>query len=348
MRRRIPTLLSAALTVPLVATGCAISEGGPNSLVFVSYGQGAYQAGQRSAWLDPYEKKTGTMVTIDGPSSNAKLKAMVEAGKVTWDVVDTDASAAAAVCGSLLEPIDMGPLADSFPKGSLTDCGVPDAFFGMMLMYDTKVYGDHPPTRMADFFDPRKFPGRRIIYGGDPSVGTIEAALLADGVPRDALYPLDVPRALSMYDRIRPELTITSTYGDQQQRMAGGQADMALIVSARAFSLLKAGATNWKVVPGIPVPVTWDVLVVPKGTPRADEAKRLIRFASEPAQAAAFAASAGVGPANTAAPPPATEIGRELDIWGDGKEDLRVLSDVRWWAANRTMLVKAWSDWRTG
>ncbi|GAA1028630.1 MULTISPECIES: extracellular solute-binding protein [Amycolatopsis] len=346
MRRRIPTLLSAALL--LTTAGCAISEGGSNSLVFASYGQGAYQAGQRAAWLDPYEQQTGTTVTIDGPSSNAKLKAMVEAGKVTWDVVDTDASAAAAVCGSLLEPVDMGAQAAGFPEGSLTDCGVPDAFFGMMLMYDSKVYGKNPPAKLADFFDPKQFPGRRIIYGGDPSVGTIEAALLADGVPRDKLYPLDMRRALRMYDRIRPQLSITSTYGDQQQRMAGGQADMALIVSARAFSLLKAGATNWKVVPGIPVPVTWDVLVVPKGTARAEEAKKLIRFASQPAQAADFAARAGVGPANTAAPAARSEIGRQLDIWGEGKEDLRVLSNVRYWAANRPELVKAWSDWTTG
>ncbi|MFD9891487.1 extracellular solute-binding protein [Amycolatopsis sp. NPDC059027] len=346
MRRRIPTLLSAATI--LLAAGCAVSEGGANSLVFVSYGQGAYQAGQRSAWLNPYTEKTGTTVTIDGPSSMAKLKAMVEAGKVTWDVVDTEASSAAQACGTLVEPVDMGPLAAAFPRDTLTPCGIPDAFFGMTLMYNANVYGDHPPSRLADFFDPAKFPGRRIIYGNDPSVGTLEAALLADGVPKDRLYPLDVPRALAMYDRIRPELSISDTYGDQQQRMAGGQADLALIVSARAYSLLKTGATNWKVVSGVPIPVTWDVLVVPKGSRRAEEAKQLIRYAAEPAQSAAFAERAGVGPANSAAKPRYPEIARALDIWGDDKEDLRVLSDVKWWAANRTRVVKTWSDWKTG
>lgn len=343
---RIPKALSAA--VLLLATGCAVSEGGENSVVFVSYGQGAYQAGQRSAWLNPYTAATGTTVTIDGPSSTAKLKAMVEAGKVTWDVVDTEASVAAQACGTLVEPVDMGPLAASFPERTLTPCGVPDAFFGMTLMYNADVYGAHPPTKLADFFDPQRFPGRRIIYGGDPSVGTLEAALLADGVPADRLYPLDVPRALAVYDRVRPELTITSTYGDQQQRMAGGQADIALIVSARAYSLLKTGATQWKVVSGVPIPVTWDVLVVPKGSRRAERAKDLIRYASEPARAAAFAEQAGIGPANTAAKPVYPAAARDLDIWGEDKEDLRVLSDVRWWAANRIEVVKTWSDWMTG
>ncbi|QWF86023.1 extracellular solute-binding protein [Amycolatopsis sp. CA-230715] len=343
---RIPALLSAATI--LLAAGCAVSEGGENSLVFVSYGQGAYQAGQRSAVLNPYTAKTGTTVTIDGPSSMAKLKAMVEAGKVAWDVVDTEASSAAQACGTLVEPVDMGPLASAFPAGTLTPCGVPDAFFGLTLMYNADVYREHPPTRLSDFFDRGRFPGRRIIYGNDPSVGTLEAALLADGVPKDRLYPLDVRRALAMYDRIRPELTISDTYGDQQQRMAGAQADLALIVSARAYSLLKAGATNWKVVSGVPIPVTWDVLVVPKGSRRTEQAKDLIRFASEPAQSAAFAEQAGVGPANEAAKPRYAEIGRQLDIWGDDKEDLRVLSDVKWWAANRVEVVRTWSDWKTG
>ncbi|MFP5022857.1 extracellular solute-binding protein [Pseudonocardia phyllosphaerae] len=337
-----------ALLSSLLVSGCAVSEGGADSLVFVSYGQGAYQAGQRSAWLDPYQQRTGTTITIDGPSSTAKLKAMVEARKVTWDVVDTDASVAAANCGTLLEPIDSSAYADRFPAGSVSRCGVPAALFGMMFMYDARKYGNHPPTRLADFFDPRAFPGRRVVYGGDPSVGTLEAALLADGVPADRLYPLDVPRALSVYDRIRPQLTLASTYGDQQQRMAGGQADLALIVSARAYSLLKSGATGWKVVPGIPTPVTWDVLVVPRGSRRPDAARDLIRFASGQEQAAAFADAAGVGPANATAPRPSSPYGRELDIWGDDRKGQRVLSNVNWWAANRERVVRAWSDWTTG
>ncbi|WP_031468972.1 extracellular solute-binding protein [Sciscionella sediminilitoris] len=346
MPRRTSTLLSA-VTILALLTGCAVSEGGANSLVFVSYGHGAYQTGQRTAWLEPYQAETGTTVTIDGPSSNAKLKAMVEAGKVSWDVVDTDASAAAQACGSLLEPVDMGAQARDFPPGTLTECGVPDAFFGMTLMYDAKVYRDHPPRSLADFFDPDRFPGRRIVYGGDPSVGTLETALLADGVPRDRLYPLDVPRALRMYDRIRPELTISSTYGDQQQRMAGGQADMALIVSARAYSLLADGA-DWKVVPGVPIPVTWDVLVVPKGTRRGEQARQLIRYVCTPARSAAFAELSGAGPANKAAKPRFPAKARQLDFWGSDMADRRVLSNVRWWAANRTWVAKAWSDWTTG
>ncbi|MQA95884.1 MAG: hypothetical protein GEV11_14990 [Streptosporangiales bacterium] len=45
---------------------------------------------------------------------------------------------------------------------------------------------------------------KRAIEGSpSPTTGTYEAALLADGVPADKLYPLDTQRALKVYDRIK-------------------------------------------------------------------------------------------------------------------------------------------------
>ena len=56
-------------------------------LTYVSFG-GAYQEAQRKAWLTPYTELTGVTFKEDEESSNSKIKAMVEAGQVTWDVVD--------------------------------------------------------------------------------------------------------------------------------------------------------------------------------------------------------------------------------------------------------------------
>ncbi len=57
------------------------------TLTFVSFG-GVYQEAQRKAWLEPYTELTGVQFTEDENSSNATIKAQVEAGQVTWDVVD--------------------------------------------------------------------------------------------------------------------------------------------------------------------------------------------------------------------------------------------------------------------
>ncbi|MFD5388497.1 extracellular solute-binding protein [Streptomyces sp. NPDC127074] len=332
-----------------VTAACGVGGGGEgkDSLVFVSYGKGAYQDGQQQAWLKSFEARTGTKIVIDGPSDNAKLKAMVKSGKVTWDVMDTDAFTARENCGTLFEKIDMGELANDFPPGTLSECGVPDAMFGLILMYNEKTYGDHPPTRLADFFDAKAFPGKRLIYSGDPGVGTLEAGLLADGVAPKDLYPLDVHRALGVYDRIKPDLTLAQTYGQQQQSMVGNQADMALVVSARAYSALAAGGTSWKPV-WDRVPVTWDVLTIPKGSPHKKRAQELIKFASQPKQSAKFAALAGAGPANTAAKPALNKLQRQVDVFGEAHKNTQVVIDGQWWTENRATVVNAWTKWMTG
>src|SRR5262245_61013755 len=108
--------LGAAAGAAVLLAGCSIgtnNSGSEKPLTFVSYGKGSYQDGQETAWLQPFEKQQGVKVTIDSPSDNAKLQAMVEAGKVTWDVMDTDAIFPRQHCGTLLEKIDVGDLKDS-------------------------------------------------------------------------------------------------------------------------------------------------------------------------------------------------------------------------------------------
>ncbi|WP_243727329.1 extracellular solute-binding protein [Actinocrispum wychmicini] len=333
--------------VAVLVASCSTGGDSGKSLTFVSYGKGAYQDGQQQGFLEPYQKQSGVKVVLDGPSDNAKLRAMVEAGRVTWDVVDTDAFMARENCGTLLEKIDVGDLKNNFPPGTLSDCGVPTALFGLMLMYNEKTYGANPPTGLADFFDPVKFPGKRVLYAKDPSIGQLEAALLGDGVAPDKLYPMDVPRALKVYDRIRSNLTLAQTYGQQQQVMVDNQADMALVVSARAYSTLKAGGTQWKRVP-TKVPVTWDVLVVPKGSKNKDAAVDLIKFASGSEQGARFAELSAAGSPNTSSKPVRNDLQRQVDVLGPDHAADQVFINADWWTANYSKTVQAWTTWQTG
>lgn len=348
MRRNRLWLAAAGGTMATLLTACGIGgTGSGTSLTFVSYGKGAYQDGQEQGWLRPFEDSADAAVRIDGPSDNAKLRAMVEAGRVTWDVVDTDAFLPREFCGKLVEPIDVGDMKDAFPPGTLSECGVPAAFFGLLFMYNEKTYGSKPPTGLADFFDRKKFPGKRVVYGKDPAIGVLEAALLADGVPKNRLYPMDVDRALNVYGRVRSDLTFAQTYGQQQQLMVDDQADMTLVVSARAYSVLKAGGTQWKPVWDT-VPVSWDALVIPKGSPNKELGEKLIRFASRPEQAAAFARISAAGPANVAAKPRLDALQQQVDAFGPKHADRLVYSDADWWAKNHSRVVDRWSKWQIG
>ncbi|WP_113701832.1 extracellular solute-binding protein [Nonomuraea lactucae] len=344
------------LAIPLVGTvmsllaacgGSAGTTATPQALTFVSYGAGAYQNGQQQAWVDPFQKQKGVKITIDAPSDNAKLKTMVEAGKVTWDVVDTDPFFAMKYCGKYTDTIDVGDLKPNFPPGTLSDCAVPAAFFGLIFMYNTNTYGTNPPTRLADFFDAKKFPGKRSISGSIPTNGRLEAALLADGVAPDQLYPLDIKRALEVYGRVKPDIAFAQTYGQQQQTMVGNQADLALLPSARAYSVLKAGGTSWKPV-WDKVPVTWDALVIPKGSPHKDLAQQFIQFASQPAQAQGFANLSGIGAANTAATGSSTGLMAEVDPFTAERKPKQVLLNADWWAQNIDNVTAAWTNWMSG
>ena len=86
---------------------------------------------------------------------------------------------------------------------------------------------------MADFFDVEKFPGKRSLYKW--GAGMWEAALLADGVAPDKLYPLDLERA---HDKIAAfKDNIVSYWGggaESQSVLMNGEASMAMIWSTRA------------------------------------------------------------------------------------------------------------------
>ena len=49
----------------------------------------------------------------------------------------------------------------------------------------------------------KKFPGRRALR--NHPIATLEAALMADGVAPDKLYPLDVDRAFKKLEEIKPQ-----------------------------------------------------------------------------------------------------------------------------------------------
>ena len=336
-------LLGLAATL-VVGCGIGTDGGTEKHLTFVSYGKGSYQDGQENAFLRPFEKQADVKITLDGPSDNAKLQAMVEAGKVTWDVMDTDAFLPRQHCDTMLEKIDIGDLKDSFPAGTLTDCGVPAALFALEFMYNDKTYANDPPTKLADFFDPT-IPGKRVIFGKDATIGVLEAALMADGVAPDQLYPLDIDRALKVYDRIRPMMTFAQTYAQQQQIMVDNQADMGLVVSARAYSVLKSGGTQWKPV-WDQIPVTWDTFVIPKGSPNSELAVELIKFASQPEQAAKFAELSGAGAANTAAKPQLNDLQKQVDALGPEHAANLHYINADWWTGHYNEAVEKWSKWQ--
>ena len=255
------TVLGAA---SLAFMRAGVSSAAGRDLVFTSWG-GTTQDAQKKAWVDPFQKSTGIRVKLDGPTDYGKLKAMVESGNVSWDVVDVEGDfAVAAAQQGLLEPIDFSVVdrAKLDPRFT-SDHFVGSFYYSFVLGYNKSALGGKEPKSWADLFDTKAIPGKRTFYKWS-APGVLEIALLADGVAPDKLYPLDLDRAFKKLDSIKSEIVWWSGGAQSQQLLASGEAPLGQFWNGRVFAVQKDEPS---------VDISWqqnltaaDVLVVPKGS----------------------------------------------------------------------------------
>ena len=344
-------LAGGALLLSACAGGAeSTSDSGDSSqstgeLTFVTYGS-AFQEAQEKAFVDPFAEETGTSVTVDSPTDLSKLKVMVETGDPEWDVYLAGSAESFAYCGTLFEKLDFTNIKkEDFAEGTISDCGIPVDTYSYVVAYNTEKYGDTPPTKLEDFFDLEKFPGTRAM-SGDPAEGNLELALLADGVERDDLYPLDYDRAFAKLDEIKSETVFWSSGAEQVEMMESGRADMVLAWSGRAFEAVQNGATfapMWD-----QNVYHWASLSIVKGSKNKADSQKFIDFAVSPEPQAAFAENIAYGAANLRATP---ELNTEAADWDSGAEAHRDQSwsiDPEWWGKNAEEVLGKWTTWTAG
>ena len=146
-------LLAAAVAV--ASAGAATAK----DLVVVSWG-GAYTASQQKAYHEPYMAANADIKIINDDSANeavAKLRAMSEAGNVTWDLVDMIASDAILSCDEgLVIEVDHDTLLAAAPDGTpatkdfgdlvVSPCFIPQIVYSTTFGYRTDLVGDTPPS----------------------------------------------------------------------------------------------------------------------------------------------------------------------------------------------------------
>lgn len=321
MKRRL-TVAASALALAAVTTAASAEE-----ITVMSWG-GAYTKSQVEAYYKPFTEKTGIkVVSVDADNPATPIKAMVEAGNVTVDVADVEFADAVRLCDEgMLEPIDHSILAkgadgsspaDDFVPGSLVDCFVPLIVYTIAVAYDTTKFPEKP-TSVADFFDLKKFPGKRSMRRSAKS--NLEMALMADGVPAAEVYevlstPEGVDRAFAKLDTIKDSIIWWEAGAQAPQLLADGEVTMAAAFNGRIF----AAAVG----EGKPFEILWDGqvyetegYVIPKGAKHIEDALKYIAFASAPEQLAAQASWISYGPARKSSGP-------LVGVYQDGKTDMK-------------------------
>jgi len=313
-------------------------------MVLVTWGGALAKATKRTI-VDPFEKETGIKVIMTTYPDFAKVKAMVETGNIEWDVVDLEETMLyRSIEEGLLEKIDYSKMdvSNHLPK-AINPYGLGFNFWAGILAYSkTKFPGDSGPKSWADFWDVKKFPGTRALF--KKPFATLEVALLADGVPKDKLYPLDLDRAFRSLDRIKPHISVWWEKGAQPpQLMTDGEVDMCYAYSGRIVNIRREG---------IPVEIVWnqgllnmDYWVIPKGAKGKKEGMEYIAFNTRPQIMADYGMAFSYGPTFNKAwklidPKLKDDIAGNPELYSK-----TVLVDGKWWAANQKKVVDRWNEW---
>ena len=199
---------------PLVMTlvaGLVLPAWAQSQLTVVNFG-GANGAAQKKAYFEAFEKTgAGKIVPVEYNGEQAKIKAMVEAKKVTWDVVEVESPDVNRGCDEgLFEKIDWSKVGNKtdFQPAAVHECGVGIFIWSTVLAYN----GDklkQAPSSWADFWDVKKFPGKRAMRKG--ARYNLEFALMADSVKPADVYkvlstPAGVDRAFAKLDTIKSQV----------------------------------------------------------------------------------------------------------------------------------------------
>lgn len=304
----------AAVAVASLTAGVASAK----DLVFVSWG-GAYTASQQGAYHDPYMAENPDIKIVNDDSANeavAKLRAMKEAGKTTWDLVDMVASDAILSCDEgLVVEVDHDTLLAAAPDGTLpsvdfgdllvSPCFIPQIVYSTTFGYRIDKVGDTPPTSINDVFDVEKYPGKRSLE--KKPVNNLEWALIADGVPAAEVYSMldtdaGVERAFAKLDTIKDHVIWWEKGAQTPQLLADGEVIMGSTYNGRLFAVIEEEKQ--------PVAMMWDYQVydldgwvIPAGGPNQADVEKYLKYATGTQQLADQAKYISYGPARASSAP---------------------------------------------
>ena len=268
--------------VTILATAVMVASSGAQAageITFVSWG-GAFQEAERKAWLEPIAAELGITIKEDTLNGIADVRTQLQSGKVTWDIVELGSNS----CVLLekeggLEKLDYNVInADGVPKQLVQPTWIGDIFYGTVIGWNTETVSK-PPKNWAEFWDAEKIPGMRSMY--NKPYYNLEAALLADGVPADEVYPIDADRAFKKLEEIKPHvLTWWKSGAASAQLIKDGEVDVIQIWNGRIQNAMKDGAQadltfNEQI-------LDFDCIGIPKGAPNKDLAMKVMALIMEP------------------------------------------------------------------
>jgi putative spermidine/putrescine transport system substrate-binding protein len=335
--------------VASIATlGATVRRSAAAGQVLVLDSGAQWQEAAKIAFYDPFERETGIKViyTSGQTMGVAQLRAMAQTGRAEFDAINLSwFSLLLAGLQGYLEPLDYSVIkTDAFIPGATDKYALGLDTFATIFAYDHEKFPDpqKAPKTWADFWDVKRFPGRRGM--GNRPIIQLESALLADGVPLDKLYPMDIERAYRKLGELKPHVVWWMTNAQQGQFMADRAVELILGLNGRLFAAIEKGAPFtlvWN--QGLYDPEGWGV---PKGAPNKAEAMKFLAYTARPEPQAIFARYIAYGPVNREAYKfISPERAKVLPTYPENLEKMRQVDDL-FWAQNGPAMERQWAEWR--
>jgi len=278
-----------------------IAKADGHSVMFASWG-GSFQDALRTTMLTPAAEKLGIEVEEDTTNGIQDVRSQISAGAVSWDVTEQELS----VCETLKQEDSLEPLDYSL----INSAGIPPELvnshyvgllaFTKVISYRQDKFGDNGPQSWADFWDVKKFPGKRGMHGKVNY--NLEAALMADGVAKSEIYNVlstknGQERAWAKLAEIVPHVTVWYRGGSQSaQILRDGEVDVVHMGHNRVESVANSGVDVAYTFQDGTMDV--DCLLVPKGAPNYANAMKLINSVLSASSQATLAKTMPLGPVN--------------------------------------------------
>ncbi|MDR7304865.1 ABC transporter substrate-binding protein [Rhodoferax saidenbachensis] len=292
-----PIVVAATLLASLAAHA-------QNQITVVNFG-GANGNAQKKAYVEPFEKATGNkIVSVEYNGEQAKIKAMVEAKNVTWDVVEVESPDVTRGCDEgLFEKLDYSKIGNKadFSPAAVHECGIGVFIWSTVMAYNADKIKT-PPVTWADFWDTKKIPGKRGMRKG--ARYNLEFALMADGVAAQDVYKVlatkdGAERAFKKMTELKPNIQWWEAGAQPPQFLVAGDVALTTVYNGRIDAAQREGKN---------LGITWtggiydlDYWVMPKGGKNRDVALKYIAMASGANEQAEYAKLISYGPTNTKA-----------------------------------------------
>jgi putative spermidine/putrescine transport system substrate-binding protein len=333
------TLRGVAVTTIATISFSANAMAEAATELHVLWSGGQYGEAVEKCINEPFTKATGIKIIAESPGGLAKLQAMNEAGNITSTVFDlpTD-ELKRGTAQKLFAKVDWNAVnPDPMYDEAKDEYAVGTSYFSTIMAYRSDAKA---PQNWVDFFDTANFPGKRALpdYPGY----VLPFAVLADGVPVDKLFPLDLDRAFKVLDKIKGDAIWWQAGAQSAQLLKDNEAQYTIAWSGRVVGQ-EGITTSFK--DGM-LDISW--FGVAEGAPAAEKeaAWQWLHWhtvAEAQACVANYISYTGPSPALDAMLP--KDKLTQYPTYAENKK-VQWLANAQWWLDNAEEVEKRWQEFK--